>query len=55
MEEKICKNCQHFYQHYIRIGRGRYTRCECGHCVYPRVNSRPPRMPACDHFVPVGQ
>ena len=35
-EAKICGNCIHFYQHYLKIN-GRYKLLHCGHCVYPRL------------------
>lgn len=40
-EEKLCKHCRHFRQHYIRFG-WRYEPVNCGHCVYPRRKTRRP-------------
>ena len=47
--DKICQNCKHFRQHYIKAGR-RYQELEEGHCVYPRLKQRERRTKACGHF-----
>lgn len=49
MEEKVCRACRHFRQHYVRFGRS-YREAHCGHCVYPRVKSRAPDTKACGAF-----
>lgn len=40
-DDLVCRNCRHFRQHYIQLGR-RYVTTNCGHCVYPRLKSRRP-------------
>jgi hypothetical protein len=54
MNEKICKNCEHYVKHYVRLykedGRFRYSFVNCGHCVYPRIKKREPTHKACEHF-----
>jgi len=41
--EKSCKNCRYFLQHYIKDNI-RYSKIFCGHCINPNFkNSRKPR------------
>lgn len=47
-EDVLCKNCKHFYQHYI-FYRGFYRWTNAGHCAYPRVKSKEPND-TCKHF-----
>lgn len=49
MEEKTCKSCKHFRQHYIKFGRG-YREILYGHCVYPKLKKREANTIACKHF-----
>ena len=42
----VCKNCKHFYQHYLKGG----IEVSCGHCVHPAVKQRKPEAKACDSF-----
>ena len=49
MNKPTCKQCIHFYQHYI-LDEQRCTSVNCGHCNYPRLKSRTPTTPACKHF-----
>lgn len=52
MEKRICANCAHYYQHYIRRQR-RFVEIHDGHCVAaPRTKNRTPDTPACDKFLP---
>lgn len=51
MNTNICKDCQHFHQHYIKCGK-KYKLVWCGHCDYPRLKKREAGTPACEHFVP---
>lgn len=54
MEEKICKTCAYYRQHYI-LHKDRATAVNCGHCVAVRLKNRRPddiaceRYEACDH------
>lgn len=32
-----CKNCRHFFQHYVRTDNDSFIRCNCGHCDCLRV------------------
>lgn len=43
MEKENCKFCRHFYQHFVRTGRG-FCQIECGHCSHRK-------KPFCE-FVP---
>jgi hypothetical protein len=47
----LCKDCEHFRQHYIQYG-GRYWEILYGHCVYPRLKKRETQSPACDRYSP---
>ena len=49
MDTKICKDCTHFRQHYVKFGE-RYGPIWYGHCVYPRLKRRESASPACEHF-----
>ena len=49
MKDQICKNCVHFHQHYV-LDSHRATAINDGHCSYPRLKSRKPNKPACEHF-----
>lgn len=52
MDNQICANCAHYYQHYIRTQR-RFVDIHDGHCVAaPRTKNRTPDTPACDKFLP---
>lgn len=49
LNENICTNCAHYYQHYTRMQDIHYwetihgfTPVNCGHCVYPRIKLRRP-------------
>lgn len=44
----ICRNCRHFYQHYVNIG-GSFQKVEAGHCSYPRNKDRSP-SDSCKYF-----
>jgi len=48
-EDKCCKNCKHFRQHYIKSGK-RYNKIHYGHCVYPRLKKRETDQKACEHY-----
>ena len=49
VENKICKNCKHFRQHYIKFGKS-YRSIEHGHCVFPRLKKRETNEKACEHY-----
>ena len=55
LPEKCCKTCQHYIAHYIRTGRGTYSRLHCGHCTEPRLKDRKESTPACRHYSPKGE
>ena len=46
----ICKNCNHFRQHYIKFGKS-YRQILYGHCVYPRLKKRDSDTKACEYFI----
>ena len=49
MEINVCKNCEHFQQHYV-IDDQNYFTVHCGHCTYPRTKNRKPQTKACQYF-----
>ena len=51
MNTQHCKECCHFYQHYI-LDEQSCTAINCGHCGHPRLKSRSPHSKACQHFSP---
>ena len=50
MDEKLCKNCTYFYQHYTFIG-GKIRRIYCGHCIFSRPKNKRPLDKACENYV----
>ncbi len=52
MENKCCKDCGNFRQHYS-LGEGRLFRVYCGHCVvWSRPKQRKPDAGSCEKFTP---
>ena len=51
MENKYCKDCAHFHQHY-GLNRKRLFRLYCGHCTAKsRIQKRQPDGHVCENFV----
>lgn len=50
MEEKKCKECGYFRQHYALDDR-KIFRVYCGHCVFSTPRGKRPDKPACENFV----
>lgn len=50
MEQMLCKNCEHYRQHYILNNRKIY-RVYCGHCVMYPTKRRKPDTKACENYV----
>lgn len=47
---EVCKNCKHFYQHYVLNEREKcFEKIAVGHCVYPRMKDRKV-FDTCDKF-----
>ena len=51
MNEKLCKTCHYFRQHYTFDSRKIFC-VLCGHCMYRRIKHRKPDTQACDNYVP---
>ena len=51
MEEKICRQCAHFRQHYA-VSEGRVFRVYCGHCVVAKPRRKRPDAKGCAQFTP---
>lgn len=49
MEQKTCKTCAHFVQHYRKAKR-KYWPVAWGHCTKPRIKPRCDENPACEHY-----
>lgn len=49
-EEKTCTGCQHFVQHYAKVGNHTYVIVYSGHCGNPRIREKKPDTPACQRF-----
>ncbi len=48
-KNKVCKDCKHFRQHYIKFGRS-YRDIAYGHCVFPRLKKRETNEKACGQY-----
>ncbi len=51
MEEKLCKDCKHFRQHFSMNER-KIFRVYCGHCTFQRPRTKKPDAKVCENFVP---
>ncbi len=51
MENKSCKNCANYRQHYA-FDKRRIFRVNCGHCVLHRPKRKRPDSVACEKFTP---
>ena len=49
MEEKYCKNCRYYIQHYALVEH-RIIQVHCGHCTWKTPKAKPPNRKACEHF-----
>ena len=49
MEEKYCKNCAHYHQHYA-LDERKIFRVYCGHCMFGRARHKKPDTAACENF-----
>ena len=49
MEEKYCKDCQYYLQHYTLCGN-RLIQVYCGHCTYRTPKTKRPDRKVCEHF-----
>ena len=50
MDEKQCKDCQYYIQHYA-LDSKKIFRVHCGHCTYPRVRRKLPDAKACESYM----
>lgn len=55
MENKCCKNCEHFILHYIKHARGNYAAILFGHCIKPRIKTRKANDKACAYWQEKGR
>ena len=48
--KKLCMDCNHFIQHFIKKGRG-YQKICFGHCVSKFMKRRQAGDKICEHFI----
>ena len=51
MNQKCCKNCAHYYQHYALDNRHIF-RVNCGHCTIMKATKKLPLTKGCENFSP---
>ena len=49
MEEKYCRSCRYYIQHYT-LCDSRLIQVYCGHCTYKTTKTKRPDRKACEHF-----
>ena len=49
MDQKTCKTCVHYRQHYA-FNQRMIFQVYCGHCTYPKIKSKRPDTKACAHY-----
>lgn len=52
MENKHCKDCDFFIQHYVKL-RNRYVAAGCGHCIDGKSKTCAPEKAACNRFLQI--
>ena len=50
MDKHICRECQHYRQHYL-LDYDAAMPVNCGHCIFPRLKKRKPQASACQYFL----
>ena len=50
MEEKQCKECRFYLQHYT-FDQKKIFRVYCGHCTITKVKRKRPDAKACENFI----
>jgi len=50
MDEKLCKTCQYYLQHFTMNNR-RIIRVYCGHCTFSRSRNKRPDAKACENYI----
>ena len=51
MDERLCKNCQHYIQH-LALNKNRLIRVYCGHCTFGKARRKQPDAKACENYIP---
>ena len=49
-EQKTCETCRYFYQHYVKVGKNKYTSLVQGHCGNPRARDKRVDTPSCHRY-----
>lgn len=50
MENHVCKECEYYCAHYVRLAKKQWQQLDHGHCVYPQIKQRQAQTPACKYF-----
>ena len=50
MDEKTCRNCHYFRQHYT-LDKRKIFQVYCGHCTFARAKRKRPDAKACENFI----
>ena len=50
MDEKTCRNCHYFRQHYT-LDKRKIFQVYCGHCTFARAKRKRPDVKACENFI----
>ena len=50
MDEKTCRSCHYFRQHYT-LDKRKIFRVYCGHCTFARAKRKRPDAKACENFI----
>ena len=50
MEQKLCKDCEYYRQHYT-FDQRKIFRIYCGHCTYMRAKTKHPHSKSCQNFL----
>lgn len=51
MENKLCKDCAHYLQHYA-LDKNRIFRVYCGHCTFSTARRKLPDAKSCENYTP---
>ena len=51
MNEKQCKNCTYYLQHFA-LDHRKLFRVYCGHCTFGKAKRKRPDTKACENFMP---
>jgi len=50
MDQKTCRSCAYFLQHYI-LNERKLVRIYCGHCTHGKPITKRPTAKSCPHYI----